>query len=87
MDLDELRTLLVTTTRKWENTGIPLECEIWEEEFLEKAGITREGAPRMRKEGDKSTEELAKEFVSSVQYKCSYSYFRIGLVHMSLQQR
>ena len=64
VDLDELRTLLVTTTRKWEQTGIPPECEIWEEEFLEKAGITREGVPRIRKEGDKSTEELAKEQVS-----------------------
>lgn len=54
---------MVTSTRKWEQTGLPADCEIWEEEFLEKAGIKREGVPSVRKPGDKPTEELAREKV------------------------
>ncbi|PAV75552.1 hypothetical protein WR25_20721 [Diploscapter pachys] len=59
VDQEELRTINITCTRKWEQTGIPTTCEIWEEELLDRAGIEREGAPRLREHSEKTTQELA----------------------------
>uniref|UniRef100_A0A1I7XM20 SET domain-containing protein n=1 Tax=Heterorhabditis bacteriophora TaxID=37862 RepID=A0A1I7XM20_HETBA len=61
VDLEELRTLSVTSTKKWELLGIPSDCEIWEEELLDRAGIVREGVPRLRQLHEKTTQQIAEE--------------------------
>ncbi|XGW02873.1 hypothetical protein V3C99_014700 [Haemonchus contortus] len=61
VDNEELRTIHVTTTKKWEVEGIPTTCEIWEEELLDMVGIVREGVPRVRPLNEKTTEEIAEQ--------------------------
>ncbi|CAJ0591051.1 unnamed protein product [Cylicocyclus nassatus] len=61
VDHEELRTISVTATKKWEAEGIPTTCEIWEEELLDLVGIVREGVPRVRELHEKTTEEIAIE--------------------------
>ncbi|KJH49305.1 ribosomal protein S11 [Dictyocaulus viviparus] len=61
IDNEELRTINVTVTKKWEIEGIPTTCEIWEEELLDLVGIIREGVPRVRPLNEKTTEEIAEE--------------------------
>ncbi|CAI4222804.1 unnamed protein product [Auanema sp. JU1783] len=59
VDLDELRTLMISSTKRWAVTGIPNDCEYWEEELLDRAGIVRQGAQRIRQSGEPTTQELA----------------------------
>ncbi|KHJ87481.1 hypothetical protein OESDEN_12745 [Oesophagostomum dentatum] len=61
VDNEELRTINITATKKWEVEGIPTTCEIWEEELLDLVGIVREGVPRVRQLHEKTTEEIAIE--------------------------
>ncbi|EYC13071.1 hypothetical protein Y032_0045g1252 [Ancylostoma ceylanicum] len=61
VDNEELRTINITATKKWEVEGIPTTCEIWEEELLDLVGIVREGVPRVRELHEKTTEEIAIE--------------------------
>lgn len=39
VDTDELKTLLVSCTKKWSREGIPKSIEVWEEELIDKVGI------------------------------------------------
>ncbi|KAK5981863.1 hypothetical protein GCK32_012280 [Trichostrongylus colubriformis] len=61
VDNEELRTIHLTSTKKWEVEGIPTSCEIWEEELLDMVGIVREGVPRVRPLNEKTTEEIAEQ--------------------------
>lgn len=59
IDNEELKNIFVWNTKKWESGGIPTRCEVWEEELLDRAGISREGIPRLRDYNDKTTSEIA----------------------------
>lgn len=59
VDNEELRSIHITSTKKWEVEGIPTTCEIWEEELLDLVGIVREGVPRVRPLDEKTTDEIA----------------------------
>ncbi|CAD6191616.1 unnamed protein product [Caenorhabditis auriculariae] len=59
VDNEELKNIYACNTKKWETRGVPTGCEIWEEELLDRAGITRNGAQRLRAYNEKTTQELA----------------------------
>ncbi|CAB3397453.1 unnamed protein product [Caenorhabditis bovis] len=62
VDHEELKSIFLSYTKKWDAAGmIPQKCEIWEEELLDRAGIVREGVPRLRDYNEKTTSDIAVE--------------------------
>ncbi|EFP05862.1 hypothetical protein CRE_27426 [Caenorhabditis remanei] len=60
VDTDELKSILVSCTKKWVRTNIPTTVELWEEELLEKVGIETSLVPRRFSESRRpTTSEIA----------------------------